>query len=613
MADNGTGLDDVQKIKERLDIVELVSESVRLKRTGQNYKGLCPFHKDTDPSFYVSPARQTWHCFSCNEGGDIFSFVMKMDGLAFPEALRVLAQRAGVVLSSRTRRTQQDNRTRIRDVLERAAQFYHTILVDTQVGVEAFRYLKQRGISRDVIDAFLVGFAPEGGEVLLNALRKAGFAPAEGLRAGVLATKAGGGVIDRFRNRIVFPIHDTHGSVVGFGGRILREDPARPLPKYINTPETEVYHKHRVLYGLAAARAEIHKDEWALIVEGYFDVLAAYQAGVRNVVACAGTALTEQHVALLKRFASRLAFAFDADSAGLTAARRAIDVAIAAGCEVEIVAFPPGKDAADVAKEDAEKFRRMVREERKPAVSFFIERAMEEANPQTETGRRQVMQATFPLLRLVPSAVVRGGYLRELAEYLEVGTEEIYLDFNQFLQQQTSLSSPPPLSEKKESESVPPSPSVVEKRWERFAALVLFSPALWNACPRDFVERYRPPQPWCELLEKHKQWWEEGKAKETPEEFFACFPSALASRARSLLEGVRVEFEGGRLKNLAQELVELWRGIARDALRRELEQLRKKLALTKEKGAASLLQQAAQLTREISELERPLDKIKRRG
>ncbi len=320
-------MSQIDEIKSRLDIVELIGETVKLRRTGRNYAGLCPFHSEKTPSFIVSPERQTWRCFGqCNEGGDIFKFVMKKEGWDFKEALRYLAQRAGVQLEAyrAEKPEEKEAHERLRGLLEAAVTFYRHHLA-APAGKSVLDYLHQkRGLTDATIETFGLGYAPPGWDNALEYFRSQGYQEQELLEAGLVSQREAGGFVDRFRNRLMIPIRDESGRICGFGARIL--DP-NDYPKFLNSPETALFSKSRLLYGLDRARKAIRAADQVVIVEGYLDVIALHQAGFENVVSPMGTALTEHQLRLLKRFSRRIVLALDPDAAGQKAVLSGLEAA----------------------------------------------------------------------------------------------------------------------------------------------------------------------------------------------------------------------------------------------------------------------------------------------
>jgi len=341
---------EVEQIKQRLDIVDVVTEYIRLKQAGGNWKANCPFHAEKTPSFMVSKEKQIWHCFGCGEGGDVFSFVQKMENIEFPEALRLLAQKAGVKLERVDPRT-SGQRNKILDICSLAAKYYHQVLLKTPPAQTAREYLKQRKVSEITIDEFNLGYAPDSWDATLNFLKEKGFSEQEIFLSGLTVRKEkGSGFYDRFRGRIIYPIQNIHGDTIAFGARTLKKD--EKGAKYINSPQTPVYNKSLVLYNLDKAKMEIKKADFAVLVEGYMDVIASYQAGVRNVIASSGTALTPDQVNLIKRYTKNLAISFDSDLAGETASSRGIDIALSSELDVKVINLQGHKDPDELIKKD---------------------------------------------------------------------------------------------------------------------------------------------------------------------------------------------------------------------------------------------------------------------
>ena len=309
--------DNVSKIKDRLDVVDVISGYLKLQKAGMNFKARCPFHNEKTPSFVVSPERQVWHCFGCSKGGDIFSFIQDIEGVEFPEALRVLAAKAGIELDSFNPAI-KDDKARLYEVCETATKFFEKQF-HSNIGKLALEYLKNRGVVDSTIQEFRLGFAPNDWNALGTFLKNCGYSENEIVEAGLaIKRNDGSGVYDRFRSRITFPIFDLNGQVVGFTGRIFAESSEalakeEGQAKYINTPQTRIYDKGRILYGLNKAKMDIKQTDRCVLVEGNMDALMSYQAGVKNVVASSGTALTLNHLTLLHRYTTNLDFCFDTD------------------------------------------------------------------------------------------------------------------------------------------------------------------------------------------------------------------------------------------------------------------------------------------------------------
>jgi DNA primase len=408
------------EIKSKLPVLDVVGETVALKRAGSAYKGLCPFHAEKTPSFVVSPDRESWHCFGCNEGGDIFTFLMKRDGLDFREALTRLAERAGVELSERTSREDR-RRARLREALESAIAWYREVFLQAHQAQAARSYLAERALSDETLERFGIGYAPNTWDALTRRLIGRGFTDDELIGAGLASQSNRGGVIDKFRGRIIIPIRDQSGRAVGLGGRIM---PGAEGPKYLNSPAGLLFDKSRTLYGIDLAKAAIRREKLAVIVEGYTDVMAAHQAGFANVVASLGTALTAGQVQLATRYADAVALAYDVDLAGEAATQRGLleelgpDQSVS---KVRVVRIPAGKDPDELIRTDPEAWRRSVAEA-KPVIEYFIDRVAAEVGLTTVSGRREVTGRVLALLKRVGDPIERNLYLQRLAQM--VGLEE---------------------------------------------------------------------------------------------------------------------------------------------------------------------------------------------
>lgn len=420
----------VEEIKERLSIEEVVGGYVKLERAGKNLKAKCPFHHEKTASFFVSPDRGSFYCFGCGAKGDLFSFVEKMEGLDFKGALKLLAERAGVRLThSRAQAGEQDVRERLFAVLERAAHFFERALTENK---EAQKYLAGRGIAQKTIAAWRIGFAPSEWRALRALLRDEGCTDDELRRAGLIkhSTEKGGEPYDVFRGRVMFPIFDTAGRVVAFSGRILGTE-SENMPKYLNTPETEVFHKSKILFGLHAAKQAIRTRGYALLVEGQVDLILAHQAGFANAVAISGTALTTEHLDVLRKFSENLLLAYDSDTAGESAAKRAISLALQKGMAVKIAVLP-GKDPAEVIAKNPKDFADALKMSRH-AVQFLLERALERAKSARE---RAVLTRTevLPFVRNIQSAIERAEWIQQIATALSVREEAVWEDIKRITQ-----------------------------------------------------------------------------------------------------------------------------------------------------------------------------------
>ena len=407
----------------------IVSQHISLKKSGQNFIGLCPFHSEKTPSFVVSPAKQIFHCFGCHAGGDVLTFLMKMEGKSFPETVRYLAEKLGIRIGppSSAHREPQEDRSWIYKAHEDALHFYHTLLMKNPEGKPARDYLRHRGITAETAEAFQLGFSSSAWDALQGAMLKAGWTPSQLERAGLIIARdekrqGSRGHYDRFRSRLLFPIMDLQGRVCGFGGRVL--DP-KGMPKYLNSPESPVFSKGRLLYALEKAREAIHQSGFIIVVEGYFDVIAAHQAGIKNVVATLGTALTESHLYLMKRFAQKIKLIFDPDEAGVRAALRSVELVSAIGLSTEVVQLPEGEDPDSfLKKHGGEAFRTAVNHGTR-LMDFALERSLAHPDAHTIDGKLRIVQQVMPMIQGLPHPVERGHYLKKLAEELDIKEQDL--------------------------------------------------------------------------------------------------------------------------------------------------------------------------------------------
>ena len=443
----------IDEIKSRIDIVDLVSETVKLRRSGKGYTGFCPFHPNSKtPAFAVFPDSGTWRCFGqCNEGGDIFKFVMKKEGWDFTEALRYLADRAGVTLVPQTpeRKAHEEEFERLRNLLEEAASFYHYSMLKTPAGGSALAYLQKRGLTAETIENFGLGYAPDSYEATLTHLRSKGYSNEELTQAGMVNERDSGGIYDKFRNRITFPIRDSAGKMAGFGARILNPE---DQPKFLNSPQTALFDKSHLLYGLDQARKTIRGKDQVVIVEGYLDVIVLHQAGYTNTVSPMGTALNEDQLRYLKKFTRRIVLALDADAAGEKATLRGLDLARNAldradeltfdahgllrhearlQADVRVTTMPPGMDPDEVVLQDAEEWQRIL-DRAKPIVVHVMETLASNANIDDAKVKADIVAQVIPLIEDVPSPIERDAYRQQLARLLKLdertllGTQKVH-------------------------------------------------------------------------------------------------------------------------------------------------------------------------------------------
>lgn len=448
----------VDEIKERLDIVEVIGSYVPLQRAGRYYRALCPFHTEKTPSFYVFPDSQRWHCFgACGEGGDVFTFVMKKEGWDFATALQELARRAGVSLRPRTpeEARQEEERARLEAAVAEAVRYYHHLLLHAPEAAPAREYIARRGLSAETVERFQLGYSLPAWEALRGYLTARGFTVEELVRAGLLVEREDGTAYDRFRDRLMIPIRDPQGRPVGFGARTLQPE---GTPKYINSPQTLLFDKSRLLFGLDLARDAIRQEGAVVIVEGYMDVMQAHQAGFRNVVAQMGTALTEPQVHLLKRYTSRFILALDPDAAGVQATLRGLETARQAldrelepvfnprglvgferrlGAEIRVLSLPAGYDPDDLIRHDPDRWRTLV-QEAVPVVEFYLRLLLSQANLEDAKDRARVVEAMLPLIRDVANPVEREAYAQKLAHAVRIDVRTVLERLHE-LERQTAV------------------------------------------------------------------------------------------------------------------------------------------------------------------------------
>ncbi len=489
----------VEDIKSKIDLADYLREQgVQLKPAGSSLKACCPFHNEKTPSFMVNRAKQVYHCFGCSKGGDLFTFVQEREGLEFGEALRLLAERAGVKLEARDPRL-EGRKTRSLGVLELAAKWFHHQLTKSTVGETARAYVAKRGIAAETVERFQLGYAPDAWDTLSTFLVQRGFTAQEIVEAGLAIARREAGAVsherhlrpqtsdlksgcyDRFRHRLIFPIHDAMGRVVGFTGRILEGGKTsgpvgETVAKYVNTPETALYKKGAILYGLWFARDAIRKEGFAVLVEGQMDVIACHEHGVEHTVAVSGTALTPEQLRLLKRYTTRLHLAFDADPAGEGAAARSIDVALDTGFDVRVIRMPVGSDGKSIAKDadecirkDAEAWRRAVASPI-PVLDHFLDRIRERYDLREPIAQRDAGRLIVQHLVHVADPIERAAWVRRSAEVIGVPESAVL----ESVARSTPRSAPPASPSTVTAPDAPSDP--LARLSERFLALCLRFP-----------------------------------------------------------------------------------------------------------------------------------------
>ncbi len=416
-------MDQVSEIREKIDLPSFIQEYIPIKKAGRNFKANCPFHNESTPSFIVSPERQIWHCFGCGKGGDAFTFLMEYENMEFPEALRILAKRAGVTLKETGfRQGQYSEKEKIYEINNLSLKFYHYLLTEHSSGKHALSYLtEKRKISKKAIETFEIGFSPNTYSSLSDFLTKKKDFKAKDLILAGTATERGGRLFDFFRGRIMFPLFDHRGNVTGFSGRALNDS---DQPKYINTKETAVYHKGSMFFGLNSAKDEIKQKQDAIIVEGEFDAISLFEEGYRNAVAIKGTALTETQVALLSRFTPKVTLCLDQDLAGFEATKRSLEVLEKKGLTTDIIVLDNAKDPDEAIKENPIAFKRSVKE-KVSVYDFMIDKFVSENDAESAEGKKVITDNLLALFVNISNEIIKEHYLKKLSKILDVSYESL--------------------------------------------------------------------------------------------------------------------------------------------------------------------------------------------
>ncbi|MBZ9572938.1 DNA primase, partial [Patescibacteria group bacterium] len=480
----------IQQIKDRLDILEVVQSYLKLQKTGINYRALCPFHSEKKPSFFVSPTRQMWKCFGCSEGGDVFKFIMKIEGVEFGDALRILARKAGVELKP-FRPELKTQRQRLYEISELSCRFFEKQLEGSSAGKEAKDYLLKRGLQEKSIKKWRIGYAPDTWQGLSDFLVGKGYQREEIVKAGMsVKSEKGQTPYDRFRGRIIFPIFDLNSQVIGFGGRVFKKSQDDEAVKYINIPNTLIYDKSQVLYGLNFAKMEVRKKDTCILAEGYLDVIFAHQAGFQNTVASSGTALTPAQLKIIKRYTSNLLTAFDMDVAGDLATKKGIDLAQRQDFEVKVISMPKDSDPADIISKDRENWKNLVARA-KEIISFYFESAIGKFDRTTSQGKKQISKILLPKIKQIPNKISQAHWIQKLSKALKVPEEAIAEELKKILKKEEvrEREAPepeiePPITQRQRSRK-----EILE---ERVLSLILKSPQNLNALAEDSLPIFSP-------------------------------------------------------------------------------------------------------------------------
>jgi len=463
----------IEEIKNKLNVLDVIGSYIKLTKTGINYRGVCPFHSEKTPSFFVSPTRQMWHCFGCGAGSSIFDFIMKIEGVEFGDSLRILANKAGIVLK-RENVELRTERQRLYEICDLACKFFEKQM-EEGVGKETEEYLISRGIAKDSIKKWRVGYSPDTWNSLTDFLVGRNYKREEIIKAGLAIKKEGSNdSYDRFRGRIIFPVFDLNSAVIGFGGRVFKQQ--NETAKYINTPQTLLYDKSNVLYGLNAAKLAIRKQNQCVVTEGYTDVIMCHQAGFENTIAASGTALTERHLNLLKRYSDNLVLAFDMDVAGDSATKRGINLAETQGFNIKIIgSYGEGKeksDPADIIKKDIKIWEESVKKA-KSIMDYYFDSAFYNFDKSSPSGKKEVGKIILPAIKRLQNKIEQSHWVQKLANMLSVKEEVVLEEMSKI---KVSLIHEPKIEEKEiDLKSIPENQRkrLIE---EKIVALILKNP-----------------------------------------------------------------------------------------------------------------------------------------
>ncbi len=415
----------IEEIKNKLNIVDIVGSYVKLSKTGVNYRGVCPFHSEKGPSFFVSPTRQMWHCFGCGAGSSIFDFIMKIEGIEFGDALRILAAKAGVELKKENPQIVSE-RKKLYEICDLACSFFEKQLGNSAYGKEAKEYLLKRGIKEETIKKWRLGYSPDTWQGLSDFLVGRGYAREEIVKAGLaVQSDKGNNPYDRFRGRIIFPIFDLNSQVIGFGARIFKQADAKETAKYINTPQTMLYDKSNILYGINYAKLAIRKNNQCVLTEGYTDAIMCHQAGFENTVAVSGTALTPRHLSVLKRYSDNLLLSFDMDLAGDTATKRGINLAESQGFNIKVIdTYSGAKDPAEIILENPENWKKSV-ENARTIMDFYFDSAFKKFDKNDPKQKKEIGRIILPAIKRIQNKIEQSHWVQKLVEKLDVSQEAV--------------------------------------------------------------------------------------------------------------------------------------------------------------------------------------------
>lgn len=573
----------VEEIKQKLDIVTVISQYLPLKKKGRNYWAPCPFHGEKTPSFTVSPELQIFKCFGCGKAGDIFTFLQEFEKIDFREALEELAQQAGIKLVQSQALTKQESQKKLLlQINSEVSRFYHYMLLSHALGKSALKYTRDRGITMDTIKYFQMGYSPENPELIVKYLIKKGFSQANLISSGTFGQSQYGQhrLYDRFQGRLIFPLFDYRDRILGFSGRILPGPKADKMAKYINSPETELYHKSQTLFGLNLSKEAIRHQGNCIIVEGEFDLISPYQSGIKNIVAIKGTAFTAEQLQLLKRYTDSLILGLDSDFAGSSAAVRSIEAADALGFDIKVIDLGDFKDPDEAVRADLNFFRQSINNAL-PIWDFIINSAIKNFGTDTPRGRKLVLSTVLPSLYKIENSVIKSDYYRRLASQLATSEEAVLQEANKYKPgANKSLSVP----------SIPTSKTILQtsriEKLEQYLLLLIFSSPKPNHLSLKIKKNlesltFTKFQKLLDLLSSQKKFNAKSFSQSLPPELSPVFENLY-------LQLDQVKFDS---KKLRQEIKKTTNHLLEIKLKSQLNQLSAKIAQLENQGSPDSLRQ----------------------
>ena len=587
-------MDQIEEIKAKTDIVSLLSEYLPLKKAGRNFRCLCPFHNEKTPSFMVSPELQIFKCFGCGASGDAIKFLQLYERMDFWEAVEFLAKRAGIKLVRRRLGKDEQIKKRLYEINHLTAEFYHFLLIKHEIGKRALNYLVKRGIKKEIIEQFRLGFSPLEPESVAKFLLKKGYSVAEILQTGLIVPTRRGQYWDRFRSRLVFPLYNHRGNIIGFSGRTIPGISPVEAAKYINTPETIIYHKRQTLYGLWLTKQDIRKKNEAVVVEGEFDLISSYQAGVKNVVAIKGTAFTEEQAKLIRRFAEKAILTLDADFAGNEAAKRSIQVADSIGLDIKIASLPVGfKDPDELAQKDAILLKKTL--DRAVLVwDFIIDNSLKKYSATTALGKKKILVEVLPFLAKIDNEVVKNHYLQKLASDLGANLEAVLIELEKLKNKSVKLPS--------FQDSLPEKEQGRRYLLEKYLLALIFTHHQWKYLSDASWHNWIITPPFKRVVKLGKKFLNRKKTLNV-NKFLAFLPEEL----KTGFADVYLFLEKTSIKDIDGELERSIKSLETMELRRRLTELAGKIAQKEKEKRGRQLKRAEKefirLSQRLTELE----------